>query len=48
MNEDLKNLLFLYLNVAVSSNIVSGLKLVSLFLKAKKNADKMIMSIPFA
>ena len=42
MNEDLKNLLFLYLNVAVSSNIVSGLKLVSLFLKAKKNADKLI------
>ena len=42
MNEDLKNLLFLYLNIAVSSNIVSGLKLVSLFLKAKKNADKLI------
>ena len=42
MNEDLKNLLFLYLNVVVSSNIVSGLKLVSLFLKAKKNADKLI------
>lgn len=42
MNEDLKNLLFLYLDVVVSSNIVSGLKLISLFLKAKKNADKLL------